>query len=44
MAYIYVSLIINGRKTLDQVPKILKAQVEQTLKDMDIDLDAVSSK
>lgn len=38
MAYIYVSLIINGLKTIDQVPKILRKQVEETLETLEVEL------
>lgn len=38
MAYIYVSLIINGLKTLDQVPTILRKQVEETLATLEVEL------
>ena len=38
MAIVYATLIIKGKKTLDQVPAIIKAQVEQILKDLEIEL------
>jgi len=36
MAIVYVTLIIKGKKTLDQVPAIIKSQVEQLLEDLEI--------
>lgn len=32
MAYVFATLIINGRKTIDDVPANLKADVEKILK------------
>ncbi|MEE0230129.1 MAG: CD1375 family protein [Peptococcaceae bacterium] len=32
MAYVFATLIINGRKTIDDVPANLKADVEAILK------------
>lgn len=32
MAYVFATLIINGRKTIDDVPAHLKADVEAILK------------
>lgn len=36
MAIVYVTLITKGKKTLDQVPAIIKSQVEQLLEDLEI--------
>jgi hypothetical protein len=33
MAHIYATLIIKGKKTINDVPDILKEQVKQVLKD-----------
>lgn len=33
MAYVFATLIINGRKTIDDVPASLKADVEAILKE-----------
>lgn len=34
MAYIYANLILNGKKTIDQVPKNLIDEVEKILNTM----------
>lgn len=34
MAKIYADLIIKGKKTIDDVPKKLRQQVEELLKEM----------
>lgn len=36
MAVVYATLIIKGKKTLDQVPAILREQVEQLLEDLEV--------
>ncbi len=36
MAVVYVTLIIKGKKTLDQVPALIRAQVEQLLEDLEV--------
>ena len=36
MAVVYATLIIKGKKTLDQVPAILREQVEQMLEDLEV--------
>ena len=41
MAEIYALLIIKGRKTLSQVPVVIRPQVEEILLDMGIDLEQV---
>lgn len=38
MAVVYATLIIKGKKTLEQVPAIIKPQVEEILKDLEIEL------
>lgn len=38
MAVVYATLIIKGKKTLEQVPAILREQVEQILEDLEIKL------
>ena len=34
MAIVYATLIVKGKKTLDQVPALIKPQVEEILKDL----------
>ena len=36
MAIVYATLIIKGRKTLEQVPAILKDQVKAILEDLEV--------
>lgn len=36
MAVVYVTLIIKGKKTLDQVPELIRSQVEQLLTDLEV--------
>ena len=36
MAVVYATLIIKGRKTLDQVPAMLREQVGQLLEDLEV--------
>ena len=38
MAIIYATLIIKGKKTLAQVPALLKRQVEEILKDLEVEV------
>lgn len=38
MAIIYATLIVKGKKILDQVPAIIKPQVEEILKDLEIEI------
>lgn len=38
MAVVYATLIIKGKKTLEQVPALLKNQVQQILVDLDVEL------
>lgn len=39
MAVVYATLIIKGRKTLAQVPAIIKPQVIEILKDLDVEVE-----
>lgn len=38
MAVVYDTIIIKGRKTIDQVPAILRDEVKQILKDLEIEV------
>lgn len=38
MAVIYATLIIKGRKTIDQVPAIIRDEVKQILKDLEVEV------
>lgn len=38
MAIVYATLIVKGKKTLDQVPALIKPQVEEILKDLEIEV------
>lgn len=38
MAMVYATLIIKGKKTIDEVPAVIRPQVIQILKDLDIDI------
>ena len=38
MAVVYATLIIKGKKTIDQVPALLRKQVEEILKDCEIEI------
>lgn len=38
MAVIYATLIVKGKKTLDQVPAIIRQQVEEILKDLEVEV------
>ena len=38
MAVIYATLIIKGKKTLDQVPAIIRPQVEEILADLEVEI------
>lgn len=38
MAVVYDTLIIKGRKTIDQVPAILQDEVKQILKDLEVEV------
>ena len=39
MAIIYATLIVKGKKTLAQVPAIIKPQVIEILKDLEIEIE-----
>lgn len=36
MAVVYATLIVKGRKTVDQVPEIIKPQVLEILADLEV--------
>lgn len=36
MAVIYATLIVKGKKTIDQVPEKIRAQVKQVLIDLEV--------
>lgn len=36
MAVIYATLIVKGKKTFDQVPERIRAQVKEILADLDV--------
>lgn len=38
MAVVYATLIIKGKKTLDQVPAIIRPQVEEILADLEVEV------
>ena len=38
MAIVYATLIVKGKKTLDQVPALIKPQVEEILKDHEVEI------
>lgn len=38
MAVVYATLIIKGRKTIDQVPAIIRDKVKQILKDLEVEV------
>lgn len=38
MAIIYATLIIKGKKTIDNVPEIIRSQVIEILKDLEVTL------
>ena len=38
MAIVYATLIIKGRKTIDQVPALLRKQVEEILADLEFEV------
>lgn len=38
MAIVYATLIVKGKKTLEQVPAILREQVQQILEDLEVKL------
>lgn len=38
MVVVYATLIVKGKKTLDQVPALIKPQVEEILKDLEVEI------
>lgn len=38
MAIVYATLIVKGKKTLDQVPALIKPQVEEILKYLEVEI------
>ena len=38
MAVVYATLIIKGKKTLEQVPSSLKVEVTEILKDLEVEV------
>lgn len=38
MAVVYATLIVKGCKTLDQVPALIKKQVEDILADLEVEV------
>lgn len=38
MAVVYATLIVKGKKTLDQVPALIRPQVEEILKDLEVEV------
>lgn len=38
MAVIYATLIVKGKKTIDQVPSIIREQVKEILKDLEVEI------
>ena len=38
MAMVYATLIIKGKKTIDDVPAVIRPQAIQILKDLDVDI------
>lgn len=38
MAIVYATLIIKGRKSIDQVPALLRKQVEEILADLEVEV------
>lgn len=38
MAVIYATLIVKGKKTIDQVPVIIREQVKKILKDLEVEI------
>lgn len=38
MAKVYAALIRKGRKTIDQVPALLRKQVEEILADLEVEV------
>ena len=39
MVQVYVDLILNGEKTIDDVPEIIREQVRKALEEQDYDFE-----
>jgi hypothetical protein len=39
MAEVYANLIRRGRKTIEQVPALIRKQVEEILKDLEVEVE-----
>ncbi len=39
MAVVYATLIVKGKKTLDQVPALIRKQVEDILADLEVTVE-----
>lgn len=37
MAVVYATLIVKGKKTIDQVPQLIREQVKQILVDLEVE-------
>ena len=38
MVIIYATLIVKGKKTINQVPAIIREQVKEVLKDLEVEI------
>lgn len=38
MAVIYATLIVKGKKTINQVPALIRKQVEEILEDLEVEV------
>lgn len=38
MAIVYATLIVKGKKTIDQVPALLRKQVQEILADLEVEV------
>lgn len=38
MAVVYATLIVKGKKTIDQVPALIRPQVEEILRDLEVEV------
>ena len=38
MAIIYATLVVKGKKTINQVPAIIREQVKEILKDLEVEI------
>lgn len=39
MAEVYANLIRRGRKTIEQVPALIRKQVDEILKDLEVEVE-----